>query len=202
MNDLLEKIGEALARQKKADRVTLCTQIAPVEEGRFFLFEGDGNRAYAVASQEKVQSGADYLIVHVSEAALQTAFVAVDHCLIKDRDSLSGRRCDVALSWNSILAFLDLKLNTTNIAPGLKTAESFHKQMKSTLEYFQNYLGIPLNTYELRIYIVFPAATITTTMGAERLRFESDIFDIFGLNAEYFLVPDTPSYGLTPELRL
>lgn len=207
---LLEKIEVALVRQKKANRITQCAEIVSMRDNRFVLFEGVGKRTYVVASEEEVSDGADFLIVHIANPQNQIGFAAIDHCLIKDGDSPKRQRCDAALFWNEVVALLDLKLETGKnrmdqtkpIAPGLKTFDSFHDQMKSTIVYFQDYLNIPLNAYELRLYVVFPTATITTTMEAERFGFENDISDIFGLTVTYFLVPDIPSESLSPELWL
>lgn len=200
INNLLEDISKALEKDRKFSRNS-CMQYCPKNEEKFHLFEGSDGRTYVVESENEVQIGADYIVVY-AESNQTIGFISIDKCLIKDSDSPTTKKCDAALTWDAVLALVELKLNTENLTPGAGTANNFHLQMKSTINYFQTRLSIPLDIYAIRIYVVFPVATITTTMGAELFGFENDIFNTFGLNAEYFLIPDSQSGNFVPELRL
>ncbi len=183
-----------------------CLEVIPKATKELYIFDNVGKRSYAVLHEHEVQQGEDYLIVKINSDA-QFVFIAVDGCLIKGNNR---KRCDAALCWGNEVVLLDLKLNTgkerldqTKMStPGIKTAMSFHDQMKSTINYFVDYLKISLDHYNIRLCIVFPSATITTTMNAELLGLESDIFNDFGINVTYRLIPDTPSQGLFPLLQL
>lgn len=191
----IEKVAAALGKGQ-ASKLT-CLQPAPVLDGSFYLFEGTDKRSYAVPKEDEVQASRDYLLVHTSSDAL-IGFIAVDECLI----SKNRKKCDAALSWETEVILLDLKLSTQNIAPGIFTAQSFHEQMKSTIGYFQNDLNIAMSDFSVRLCIVFPVATITTTMSAELFGLESDIHNLYGLDVRYVLIPDTPSMGISPVLNL
>jgi hypothetical protein len=189
-----EKVQKALGKSQAAKH--RCLRPAPVEAGVFFIFEGTDKCSYAVAKEEEVQAGQDYLLVRTS-TEMPLGFIAVDGCLIN-----RGKRCDASICWSNEVALLDLKLNTENKWPGLGTVEGFHEQMKGTIGYLQDDLGIVMRDFSVRLYVVFPTATSTTNMQAELLRFESDIFNIFALDTTYTLIPDAPSEGLVPVLHL
>ena len=192
---LIEKVAMAL-KAHPPDKLS-CLQIAPVHEGSFCVFEGSDGRSYVVAREEEIQAGQDYLLVRTN-FDLPIGFIAVDKCLIKK----SGKRCDAALCWNAEIVLLDLKLDTKNEYPGTGTTDGFHKQIKGTINFLQDTLKIAMSDFSIRLCIVFPAATITTTMSAELLGLESDIFNLYGLNTQYVLIPDTPSIGISPVLNL
>jgi hypothetical protein len=190
----LERVKTALGKAQLGK--LKCLQFAPVEAGEFVVFEDTEKRSNAVAKEEEVQVGQDYLFVCVS-TKMPVGFIAVDGCLIN-----KGKKCDACICWSDEVALLDLKLNTENKWPGLGTVEGFHEQMKGTIRYLQDDLGIVMRDFSVRLYVVFPTATSTTNMQAELLRFESDIFNIFALDTTYTLIPDAPSEGLVPVLHL
>jgi hypothetical protein len=189
----IEKVTKAL-KAHPPDKL-LCLQPAPVQDGGFCIFEASDKRSCVVAKEEEVQLGRDYLLVHTA-SDLPIWFIAVDRCLIK-----TGKRCDAALCREAEVVLIDLKLDTTNREPRERTTEGFHAQMKGTIDYLQGTLNIAMRDFSVRLCIVFPVATITTTMNAELLRLESDIHNQYnGLDVQYFLLPDAPSMGMVPVL--
>jgi len=200
MTMLSEQLQAKLKAENKVQRGLDCIAPAP-SANFFFLYEGSDKRAYCTDLEVNIPSKVDYVRVNVAKVTAEMVFIAIDKCLIKDSDSWDKKRCDLALSKQTKLALVDLKLSTQNAFPELRTALSFHGQMKDTLEYFQNHLGISLSGYDIHLFIVFPTATSTTTMGAELFSFEND-FDSLSLSVEYHLVPDSPSSGLVPVLEL
>ena len=195
----LERVRAALGKVQLGKHK--CLLFAPVEAGGFVVFEDTDKRSNAVAKEEEVQVGQDYLLVRARDE-MPIGFISVDGCLIN-----KGKRCDAAFCWGKeYVVLLDLKLETGketgNKWPGLSTAEGFHKQMKGTIGYLQNDLGIAMSDFSVRLCVVFPTSTFTSTMNAVLLGFESDIFNTFGLETTLSLIPDVPSNGIAPVLYL
>jgi hypothetical protein len=81
------------------------------------------------------EDGARWIAVVVNEDKQQVTFTAIDNCIkIKSNNGKMAKRCDGVLSFDTTIAFVELKERDEKGNKWVKDAE---KQLRSTITYFE-----------------------------------------------------------------
>jgi len=80
-------------------------------------------------------NGAKWIAVVTNNSRKEVTFTAIDHCIeIKEADGKMAKRCDGMLTFDSTIAFVELKERDEKGNKWVKDAE---KQLHSTIGYFE-----------------------------------------------------------------
>jgi hypothetical protein len=92
------------------------------------------------------ENGAQWIAVVVNENRQRVTFTAIDHCIeIRSRNGKMAKRCDGVLTYDSTIAFVELKEINKKGNEWVKDAE---EQLRSTIGYFGNMEEI--DNYEIK----------------------------------------------------
>jgi len=81
------------------------------------------------------KNGAKWIAVVINEHLYNVTFTAVDNCVeIKKTATKMAKRCDGALTYNSTITFVELKMRS---AKGNDWVEEGEKQLRTTIGYFE-----------------------------------------------------------------
>lgn len=82
------------------------------------------------------KDGAKWIAVVVNDDEIRVTFTAIDNCIdIKRNNGKMAKRCDGALTFNSTIAFVELKVSDEKRNQWIRDAEG---QLRSTIISFEN----------------------------------------------------------------